>query len=207
MRRDLLLVLAVLGVSAETRAEPDPKRPAKPAPAKAATAKPAKASTPCFPTQKKPLVALEIHKKLENHVTSLHDSKDESLTSIAYGTCKLTGNELREADGSLVGELGCGMRVVRRGIADGLGIQVGAHGRDVIARKPKPLPALTCTSNGEGKAICRFASGAHAATSVDAHPDSYIVMGGLDEVLTGAEALAFFREREIAEILVSFWCH
>jgi hypothetical protein len=198
MRRALVLVLVASGVSAETRAEPH---------AKPATAKPARASTPCFPAQKKPLVALEIHKKLASHVTSLHDSKDESVKAVAYGTCKLTGNELREADGSLVGELGCGMRVVRRGIADGLGIQVGAHGRDVIARKPKPLPALTCTSNGEDQAICRFATGAHSATSVDAHPDAYVVRGGLDDVVTGADALAFFGQREIAEILVSFWCH
>jgi hypothetical protein len=105
----------------------------------------------------------------------------------------------------LVGcELGCGVRVVTKGIKDDLGLEIGALGKDVLARKKKPVPKLTCYGNGPSQARCHFDREADR----DIDSTSYVVAGALGEdALTGEAAAKFFAGRPLVELGVSIWCH
>jgi hypothetical protein len=173
-------------------------RPASPQPQPTS-----RADTPCISGP--PLAAADIHQKLERYAWSLYDGVDaEPPPPTTFGSCSVERNVVRAADGSVVAELGCGVRVLKRGIRDDLGLEIGAHGRDVLARKRRPLAPLTCLPNGPDQARCRFD---RDEPDVDLDPSWYVVAGRLDETLTGEAATAFFAPRELVELHVSMWCH
>jgi hypothetical protein len=103
------------------------------------------------------------------------------------------------------------MRVVKRGILDDLGLQIGARGSDVLARKKQPVQPLTCMANGANQIRCMF----EREPDNDTDPTSYVVAGSLPgcsadapcEPVTGVAATELFAARELVELHVSFWCH
>ncbi|MEO8702426.1 MAG: hypothetical protein ABI867_20450 [Kofleriaceae bacterium] len=166
------------------------------------------AAAPCFPATTKPLVAAEIVKRLSKYMGSMYEGESDPAVkppSTTFGSCKVVRNAITDRDGSLVAELGCGMRVVKRGIVDGRGVQVGSLGKDVLAKK---TGEVRCVSNGPGQVRCHVAVSA-SPTSVDADGDAYVVAGDLgdEEVVTGAAARAFLAPRRLVELHVNFWCH
>jgi hypothetical protein len=162
--------------------------------------------TPCFPGSR-PLSAFDIHEQLEAHAWSMYLNPDEQQPlPRLWGLCRVEGNAIRDAAGELVAELHCGVRVVRRGITDGHGIEIGARGQDVLdsLRARGALTPMRCVSNGPDAVRCVFDRREGSETD----PSSYVVAGELGEdVLTGEAATEFFAPRELTEMLVSVWCH
>lgn len=158
---------------------------------------------PCFAHQP-PIKATAMHEALEKYAWSLYLSEDEPAPPpTTYGTCTVDRNKVTAANGTPVAELGCGVRVLTRGIVDDLGLQIGATGTDVISRK-HATTALTCFPNGIESSRCRF----ERAEENDTDDDFYVVAGYVgDEPVTGDAALAFFRSKTILEVDVSVWCH
>ena len=161
--------------------------------------------TPCFP-DKPPLAARTIYQELERDsaVWYLGKPDEEWPKPRTYGSCTVARGKITEADGSLVAELSCGVRVVRRGIVDEHGIEIGARGTDVIERVKSSTP-LRCLSNGPGQVRCTF----DRTDDGDTDGNSYVVAGdmGDEAMLHGDHALAYFRTKQIVEMLVSVWCH
>jgi len=168
----------------------------------AATPPTASGATPCFPGGPA-LEALAVYQKFEQYAISVYEP-DSAPPKIAYGTCTVENSQIREADGRVVAELGCGLRVMTAGIVDDLGLQLGARGQDVLDRKPHPVPSLRCMANGPDQVRCMF----DRREDEDTDATWYMVAGQLGEdALTGAAATAYFGPRPLVEIYVSSWCH
>lgn len=174
------------------------------APKAAKSVAPAMTNNPCF-EGKPPIVASDLWKTLEKYSWSVYLSEDEQPPPpTTYGTCKVDRNKVTKPDGTLVAELGCGVRVLVPGVQDGLGLELGAKGNDVLARKPKPQPPMTCLANGPDHVRCHF----ERPEGSDTDSDWYVVAGQLGEdALTGDAARTFFASRTLTEIDVSIWCH
>jgi hypothetical protein len=158
-------------------------------------------SNPCF-AGKPSIVATEMWRTLEKYSWSLHSDTPPPPTT--YGSCKVERNKVTTANGTLVAELGCGVRVVTKGVKDELGLELGALGKNVLARKHKPVPKLTCYGNGPDQTRCHF----DRDEDSDTDATSYVVAGALGaDVLTGDAAAKLFSARPIVEIGVSIWCH
>jgi hypothetical protein len=195
--RSLILMLTAVLIT-PAMASASPKKP----PAKhKASAKPV---TPCFPGQPS-VAARDIHTKLKRYADSLFaQPEDPPLPPAKFGTCTIKGNVLREANGKVVAELGCGIRVLSRGIHDELGIEIGARGQDVIDHKPASAKVLRCVANGPDQVRCRF----DRAPDEDIDANDYSVAGKLGEdVLVGDAAVAFFAPRTVLELEANVWCH
>jgi hypothetical protein len=158
-------------------------------------------TAPCFP-EKPALRAQDIYTQLESFAESLYAGEDTPPKQGTFGTCSVERNVIFAADRSIVGELGCGVRILVPGIQDELGLEVGARGRDVLDRK-KPLRRLECIPNGPDQARCMF----ERAPDTDTDGTWYVVRGALATTITGDEALAYFAQRPIIEIEYSVWCH
>lgn len=169
----------------------------------AAPARPTAATheTPCKPGP--PLVASELYTALQRFAQP-YGTIDDPLPSGTFGTCTVKDGQVRTADGRLVAELTCGVRITSPGIADELGLQLGARGQDVLDQKPRPQTELACRANGPTQVWCQF----ERPPDHDTDGTSYIVEGTLSEdVLVGDAARAFFAPRTLVEIHYSAWCH
>ena len=185
-------VLALVACGSAARPSPPPPPPQAPS-----------GGAPCF-AAKAELRAGDIYKELEQYSAAWYlGDEDKFPPPKQWGTCTVARGQIHDASGALVAELTCGLRVMSPRIVDQLGIEIGARGKDVLARSPN-APPLQCVSNGDGHARCRFARPEGAETD----GNSYVVRGELDgDILTGDAANAFFADREIVEMLVSVWCH
>lgn len=191
-----LFVLALLACGATAAAPKQPQsKPVRPVPT----------SNPCF-EGKPPIVAADLWKDLEKYSWSVYLGEGEQPPPpTTYGSCKVERNKITTSNGTLIAELGCGVRVLVPGIRDHLGLEVGtATGKDVLERRPKPVPALTCMANGPDQVRCRF----DREDNSDTDSDWYVVAGSLGEdVLTGDAARRFFAPARVVELDVSIWCH
>ncbi len=162
----------------------------------------AAAGAPC--TAGPSLEASALYRRFERHAGWWSEG-DEAPPPEPFGTCTVHRGELRAADGGLVAGLGCGVTIHVPGIRDDLGLELGARGRDVLARWTAPRGRLVCIGNGPDQTRCRF----DRADDGDPDHTAYVVAGGLGavEALAGAAAEAFFAPREIVEIWHSVWCH
>ncbi len=188
-----LFVLALLACGATAAA---PKQP---------TSKPERTRNPCFEASP-PIAAADLWKALEKYSWSVYQSAEEKPPPpTMYGSCKVDRNKVTTTAGTLVAELGCGVRVLVPGIRDSLGIELGtATGKDVLERRPKPTTPLTCLANGHDQARCHF----DRAENADTDSDWYVVAGQVgDEPLTGDAATKFFSDKRLVELDVSIWCH
>lgn len=186
-----LFVLALLACGA-TAAAPKPAKQVKPA------------TNPCFANQPT-ILANDLWTTLEKYSWSVYLGEGEQPPPpTMYGSCKVERNKVTKPDGTLVAELGCGVRVLVPGIRDRLGIEIGtAKGKDVIARSTSTEP-LVCYPNGPEQARCHF----QRPEDSDTNPDSYAVAGSFTgDVLSGTSARAFFADKPIVELGVSIWCH
>src|SRR5262245_24793882 len=108
---------------------------------------------PCQP-QRDVLIATEVYKQLESMIPIMgEETKSKRGT---FGTCSVVDGKILTADNKLVGELGCGLRILVPGIRDDLGLELGATGADVLAKKKQPVPTLRCLPNGPDQARCMF---------------------------------------------------
>ena len=165
---------------------------------------PAPAGPPCFPDGP-PLDGRAVYERLQRHAMAAFGPEDEAPPPEPFGTCTVTRGILRAADGTAVGELGCGLRILVPGIRDDLGLELGARGQDVLDRRPAPRTRLVCHGNGPGQARCNF----ERADDADLDGTAYVVAvdGDLAEPLVGPAAEAFFAPRRLVEIQLSVWCH
>jgi hypothetical protein len=156
-------------------------------------------TTPCFPGQ--PLDAWKLYRDLEPYSTLFSDYERKTTS---YGTCTVDDAALREADGSLVAELGCGVRVVRAGIVDEHGAHVGMRGSELVTRLARHTWFETrCVANGPEQTRCAYLGGEGSPRG-----NEYVVAGGIGEqILLGDQALAFLRTRTIVEMHVRTTCH
>ena len=159
-------------------------------------------TTPCFPDQSV-LQASTIYKDLEKFSWSVYAPATQAPMKGTFGTCTVEGGRVSAVDGSMVAELGCGVRFVKPRIVDDLGLQIGATGKDVLDRKPRPQQPLDCFPNGLAQTRCQFGRPPNS----DTDGTMYVVAGSLDEPITGATARTFFGPRTIVEIHTSVWCH
>jgi hypothetical protein len=194
-----LIVLSLLGCGAT------PTAPKAPVPNTSVKAPVTPTENPCF-ANKPAIVAAEMWKTLEKYSWSVYLSEEEQAPPpTTFGSCKVERNKVT-SNGTLVAELGCGVRVLSRGILDDLGLQIGARGQDVLDRKPKPVPGLACMANGPDQVRCHF----DRAEDSDLDASWYVVSGKLgkdDDALTGNAAREFFASRTLIELDVSIWCH
>ncbi|MCB9562534.1 MAG: hypothetical protein H6708_19185 [Kofleriaceae bacterium] len=199
--RPLIATVAAASLAGCAHAAPAPS-PA-PAAAPGAAAAPASAATPCFPDAPA-LAAADVYQQLERFAWAAYDNPDEPAPTGTFGTCRVERNVVRDAAGAVVAELGCGVRILQPGITDGLGLQLGARGDEVMARTSRAVDSLVCVANGPDRVRCSFAR----RDDEDTDPDWYVVAGQLDDdVVTGAAARAFFGPRALVELDVSVWCH
>jgi hypothetical protein len=180
-------LVAVLALGACGGAAPEPATPADPA------------KPPCFPDGP-PLQARALYDRFEQHAMAAYG--EQALPAEPYGTCTMHDRELRAADGTVVAEITCGVRILSRGIRDDLGLELGALGRDVLDRQ-QARTRFFCMSNGPGQARCSF----ERSDENDLDGTSYIVAGDVDDVIVGADAEAFFAPKTLVEIHTSVWCH
>jgi hypothetical protein len=124
--------LAACGGGPRPAAAPAPAAPSPPT-AAPPTAAPTAGANPCFDGAP-PLVAGELHGRLEKHTWSWSQDGDEVPPPERLGTCTAHRGKLVTADGTVVAELGCGVQIFTRGIRDDLGLEIGARGADVIER-------------------------------------------------------------------------
>ncbi len=196
----ILVAMAACGGGTVTRA-PSPAPPTTGRSTPAASAN----TTPCF-AGGRPLVADEIHKRLEKHSWWWSQEEPDSPPPEAFGSCTVHRGKIRAADGTLVAELSCGVHILVRGIRDDVGIEIGARGADVMPRWTVPHGPLVCIGNGPDQTRCRY----DRPDDGDTDFTTYIVAGALDtgtDALTGAAAESFFSSREVVEIQHSVWCH
>jgi len=199
----MLAIVALVGCHG-ARADSSKRAPPAPTASKPAAPKPAATpGNPCFPGAPA-VAATAIYQRLEKYAWSLYASEtDPPPPPTTYGRCKVDRNKVTAPDGSLVVELGCGVRVVARGIYDQLGLQLGAHGKDVLARHGKPTP-LTCYANGPDLVRCHF----DREEDSDLSTNWYVVAGTLGEdPLSGQAARDYFSPRAIVELDANVWCH
>lgn len=203
------LVLVVAGCGARATGPEVAPAPASTARAAGAVA-PGRAGAPCFPARAG-LPARELYDRLERHSWAAMDP-EAAVPAERFGGCEVDRGVVRAADGSIVAELGCGVRIMAAGITDELGLAVGARGADVVARWAGPdAPGhgqLVCTGNGPAQVRCRFDRPDDGDTALTA----YVVGGALDagvDVLAGPAAEAWLGgpTRRLEEIWYSVWCH
>lgn len=144
-----------------------------------------------------------MHAQLEEYASSLYNEPDLPVPKGRFGTCSVVGNVVTVERGSIVAELGCGVRLVRTGIVDDLGLEIGATGQDVLDRKLRPTEPLRCFPNGAAQTRCMF----ERAPDGDTDGTAYVVDGATSEPVRGAAAVTYFASRTIVEIHVSAWCH
>lgn len=162
-------------------------------------------TNPCF-TNAPPLEAVAIHQQLDKHTWWWSQSEAEIPPPEAFGSCTVHRGKITAADGTIVAELSCGVDIMVRGIRDDLGLQLGAHGREMLSRWKQPHGDLMCLANGPDQTRCRY----ERAEDQDTDFSSYVVAGAMPagtDSLTGPDAERFFAEREIVQILYSAWCH
>lgn len=190
MHRLFVLALLACGATAAAPKQPPPR--------------PVRTTNPCF-ERSPPIVANDLWKTLEKYSWSVYSSEGEQAPPpTTYGSCTVDRNRVTTSSGTLVAELGCGVRVLVPGIRDRLGIEVGkATGKDVLERSTSKMP-LVCFANGPDQARCHF----ERPEDSDTDSDAWVVAGQITgDVMTGDAARAFFATKPIVELGVSIWCH
>jgi hypothetical protein len=177
-----------------------------PAPAPAPIAAPA-TTTPCVDGA--PLEADDLYRRFEKHSWFwAAGPEDDVPPAEPFGSCTVHQGKIIAADGAVVAELGCGVRILVPGIRDDAGLELGARGAEVLrAWDAIPRGPLVCLGNGPDQTRCRFD---RASEDGDTDFTAYVVAGALPagvDALSGADAEAFLAEREVVEISHSVWCH
>lgn len=177
-----------------------------PPPAVRQTARVPGRRAPCF-ANRDVLAAADVFHDLEQHSVYVGDT-DAPPPAGRYGTCTIDNGQLRDARGTLVADLHCGITVYVPGIIDHEGFEVGANGKDVAATQPDGDPI--CWADGDHHARCWFqptddAVVEHAHYSFAfAMPEN--VPGEMGPV-RGADARDIFAAHQVTHFTQRMWCH
>jgi hypothetical protein len=179
-----------------------------PAPAPVPTARvvPGVTPAPCS-LGKRPLEAQWIYHQVEAHI---HDQVEgQEVRPFRLGSCVFDGSILSEYGPSysrvVVAEIGCGVRIMRPGVLDHAGFEVGVTGAEVIERRSGE-GQMRCRANGPDHARCWFQPPESEGES--GNPSAYVVAGTIgEEDLVGDAAIGFFSMRTVTEMLANVWCH
>ncbi len=160
---------------------------------------------PCFP-KRDVLVAAEAYRDLAGYLVSIGDNGEELSPRGRYGTCTVADAKVRDARGTLVGELGCGFVAYVPGIIDELGFEVGAKGSDVANALPSDGEPL-CMANGTTQSRCWFKT-----SGDDDHPYLEYYFAATftsdDGVLRGKAARKLFDSHQVVAFAVNAGdCH
>ncbi|MCE9572890.1 MAG: hypothetical protein K8W52_07015 [Deltaproteobacteria bacterium] len=171
----------------------------------ATTATPTTAGAPCF-ADRAALDGAAVFKQFEQYGAMFQGDDPAAAPRTTFGTCTVAEGKIKDAAGTTVAEINCGLDILLPGIHDDLGLALGAHGQDVLARLPAGHGQLVCRSNGPGQVRCN----PERREEDDTDASWYVVAGDLPagtDVLTGAAAEAFFAPLTVVEIEMSVWCH
>lgn len=184
---------------------PAPTRPAPPAPAAerehVAIAMPRARipgqRAPCF-AGRDVLVGAEVWRDLVPYANLM---SSEPPPSGRYGTCSIADGQLRDAHGTLVAEIHCGITVYAPGVIDHLGFEIGASGAEVAAEYPT-APTI-CRADGDDHTRCWFDTGEET---------SHYTFAGTpalpsDGLLRDPDARGFATSRRVARFTVRMSCH
>jgi hypothetical protein len=196
MRLVALLAVAALGCT---------HAPA-PAPVPTATAVPGLTRAPCG-LGNRPLEASWIYHQVEGHIRT--STEGEIVHPVQLGSCVFDGETLSESGPNysrvVVAEIGCGVRILRPGVLDHAGFEVGVTGAEVVERRAGE-GRMHCRANGPDHARCWFQP--FASDGNESNPSEYVVAGTVgDEDLVGDKAIGFFSIRTVTEMLANVWCH
>lgn len=192
------LVLAACHAAPTVQAPPatPPSAPAPPA---------ATGGAPCFP-DRAVLDGAAVFKQLEQYGVMFQGNEPAAAPRTTFGACTVAEGKIRDAAGATLAEINCGLDILAPGIHDDLGLVLGARGQDVLARLPAGHGPLVCRANGPGQVRCNPAR----REDDDNEASWYVATGALPagtDVLTGADAEAFFAPLVVIEIEMSVWCH
>jgi hypothetical protein len=155
---------------------------------------------PCF-ANRDVLVGAEIWHDLTQYAVGMSSDDPPRGT---YGTCTIEHGQLRDARGTLLAELHCGITVYAPGIIDDLGFEIGARGSAIAAEYP--THDMLCWGDDDTHTRCWFQTG-----DGEEPGSHYIVAGVLDkddrEPVRGAAARGFFTSRTVSHFTVRITCH
>lgn len=197
MMRSALATIAL----AACHAAPSATGPSAAAPTTAAPT----TGAPCFP-DRAALDGTAVFEELEQFGVMFQGDDPAAAPRTTFGTCTVADGKIKDAAGTVLAEINCGLDIFAPGIHDNLGLAVGAHGQDVLARLPADHGQLVCRSNGPGQVRCD----PERREDDDTDASWYVAAGELPagrDVLTGAAAEAFFAPLTLVEIEMSVWCH
>jgi hypothetical protein len=177
-----------------------------PAPVPTAAAVPGATRAPCS-LGKRPLEASWIYRQVEGHIRDHVEGED--VRPVRLGSCVFDGTILSEYGPNysrvVVAEIGCGVRILRPGVLDHAGFEVGVTGAEVIERRSGE-GQMRCRANGPDHARCWFQPS--ESNGSESNPSEYVVAGTVgDEDLVGDRAIGFFSIRTVTEMLANVWCH
>lgn len=152
---------------------------------------------PCF-AHRDVLVGAEVWRDLQPYAISM---SSETPPSGRYGTCTIADGQLRDARGTLIAELHCGITVYVRGIIDHLGYEIGARGAD-IAAEYATAPTI-CWADGDKHTRCWFETGEETSHYTFAGTPAMPEHGPLRD----PDARGFVTSRTVARFTVRMSCH
>ena len=178
--------------------EPESERVAEPAP------KPRKPGrrAPCF-ANRDVLVGSEIHRDLRRYAIGMSSEQPPSGT---YGTCTIKDGQLRDAKGTLLAELHCGVTVYAPGIIDPYGFEIGVHGRDVLP--VQPAGDAMCWGDADNHSRCWLQPPEGAETAAHySFAAKLPVAPDHQGPFKGDGAKRFFESHVVSHFTVRVWCH
>ncbi|HEY5923808.1 MAG TPA: hypothetical protein VIV11_19135, partial [Kofleriaceae bacterium] len=146
---------------------------------------------PCF-ANRDVLVGSEVWSDLDHYAIGMSSEEPASGT---YGTCTIKNGQLRDAHGTLVAEIHCGITVYVPGILDHLGFEIGARGSDIAAEHATQDAICWHDFRDDDVAKhtrCSFSDGSHYSVAG--------VAAAMPEhgPLRGAAARGFFTSRTVS---------
>jgi hypothetical protein len=156
---------------------------------------------PCF-SDRDVLIGFQVWQDVERYAIGMSADEPEQGR---YGTCAVSNGELRDANGTVLAHINCGLTVYTRGIIDEHGFEIGASGADIAAAHGNQ--DIICWPDGDTHTRCWISDDEH--DDVGSH---YVVAGSpamsLDTgVFRGAAARDFFTARNITHFMVRMNCH
>ena len=162
---------------------------------------------PCF-ANRDVLVGSEVWRDVGAYAIGMSSDEPPSGT---YGTCTIKNGQLRDANGTLLAEIHCGITVYTPGIVDHLGFEIGARGAD-IAAEHATQDTMCWHDFTDDDGVAKHTRCWFFANEGEEAGSHYSVAGlaaAMPEQgpLRGAAARGFFTSRTVSHFTVRMSCH